>query len=212
MKKRNPEKTRKKILKAATETFAQKGFSGTSISALVKASGYNERMIYHYFGDKAGLYRAVFVQKWQELKEWFDAATKKRLESGVLPQDLVEVFEEAASIFFDYMAEHPGLIRLFLWEGLEDGHITRSLWQDLSGPIYAQAEFVLKEAQNEGRLDKKHDPAHLIVSAIGLVGYYFAFAHTLQDLFGENAMSKNALKKRKEQVLYLIRGFFQSGN
>lgn len=208
MKKRDPEKTRKKILKSATKIFAKKGFSGTSISAVVKESGYNERMIYHYFGDKAGLYRAVFVSQWNELKTWFDEASNERMASGQISTDVRVIIRQVVEIFFDYIASHPDLVRLFLWEGLEDGHITRSLWKEVSGPIYAQVEFLVKQAQADGKIGKEHEPQHLIVSLLGLIGYYFAFAHTLEDVFGKETLSKKSLEERKKQVMIFLEGLY----
>jgi len=210
MKKRNAEKTKAKILRVATKIFAKKGFSATSVSTIVKASGYNQRMIYHYFGDKVGLYRAVFVDQWNHLKMWVDQSSQKRLALGTLVNDVTVLIREIVDIYFDYMASHPDLVRLFLWEGLEDGKITRSLWQEVSGPLYVQSEFLIRQAQAEGRLDAKHQPAHFIVSLLGAVGYYFAFSHALKDIFGQDPSSKPALKQRKEQVLQFVMSLFVS--
>ncbi|MFY8210354.1 MAG: TetR/AcrR family transcriptional regulator, partial [Caulobacter sp.] len=57
--KRNAERTRKAILAAALKEFAQAGFAGARIEKIVKAAKCNIRMLYHYFGDKKGLYMAV---------------------------------------------------------------------------------------------------------------------------------------------------------
>ncbi len=51
--------TRARILSAATDEFAANGYSGARIEAISRAAGANPRMIYHYFGDKDGLYVAV---------------------------------------------------------------------------------------------------------------------------------------------------------
>src|SRR4030081_544040 len=47
------------LLEAAAEEFAKHGPKGTRIQAIVRAAGVNERMIYHHFGSKDGLYTAV---------------------------------------------------------------------------------------------------------------------------------------------------------
>lgn len=51
--------TRNKILKAATEMFMQHGFAGTSMPKLAAKAGINQTLIFHHFGDKKGLWRAV---------------------------------------------------------------------------------------------------------------------------------------------------------
>lgn len=47
---------------AALQLFAEKGFSKTSTRDIAQAAGANVAAISYYFGDKAGLYRAVFTE------------------------------------------------------------------------------------------------------------------------------------------------------
>jgi AcrR family transcriptional regulator len=51
---------RNRLLLAALALFAAKGFSKTSTREIAKAAGMNLASIAYYFGDKAGLYRAVY--------------------------------------------------------------------------------------------------------------------------------------------------------
>jgi AcrR family transcriptional regulator len=52
---------RNRLLDAALTLFAEKGFAKTSIREIAQASQVNIASISYYFGDKAGLYRAVFT-------------------------------------------------------------------------------------------------------------------------------------------------------
>lgn len=51
---------RTRLLDAALALFAEKGFAKTSIREIAQAAQVNVAAISYYFGDKAGLYRAVF--------------------------------------------------------------------------------------------------------------------------------------------------------
>ncbi len=53
------EQTRQRIITAATHLFVRKGFSGTSISDLAKASGLTKGALYHHFENKDALFFAV---------------------------------------------------------------------------------------------------------------------------------------------------------
>src|SRR5690348_16451342 len=53
------EGAREAILNAAEEVFAEHGFDGARIDAIAEAAGYNKSLIFHYYGDKLGLYAAV---------------------------------------------------------------------------------------------------------------------------------------------------------
>src|SRR5947199_294238 len=52
---------RNRLLDAALALFAEKGFSKTSTREIALAAHVNIASISYYFGDKAGLYRAVFT-------------------------------------------------------------------------------------------------------------------------------------------------------
>ena len=53
--------TRKRILDAALELFAQHGFAGTSMRTLARATGLRESSIYNHFAGKADLYESVIA-------------------------------------------------------------------------------------------------------------------------------------------------------
>jgi len=57
---RNAEETRSQLLKAATASFAYDGFHATSLKQIARAAGVNPALIAYYFGNKEGLYMAVF--------------------------------------------------------------------------------------------------------------------------------------------------------
>jgi len=53
---------RERVLNAGLRLFAAKGFAKTSTREIALAAGANVAAISYYFGDKAGLYRAVFAE------------------------------------------------------------------------------------------------------------------------------------------------------
>lgn len=58
----NLEDTRQRLLRAALRLFAQQGFAQTSTRELAEAAQANVAAISYHFGDKAGLYRAAFLE------------------------------------------------------------------------------------------------------------------------------------------------------
>lgn len=51
--------TRGQILDAARESFARRGFSGTTIRAVATAAGVDPALVHHYFGSKDDLFLAA---------------------------------------------------------------------------------------------------------------------------------------------------------
>lgn len=207
-KSRNAARTRALIREKAAEIFAAKGYEGTALSEIVAAAGVTKRMIYHYYGDKRGLYRAIFIHEWGLLKEWYDRALKRRMETGesIATKELIA---QSVGIFFDFLVHRPQFVRLMMWEGLEGGEISQSIWKDIRGPLYVQMEFLIRQAQSEGLLDPKLDAAHFVVTFLGAVSFYFGYAPTLVDMIHEEPFSKDALAKRKTQLLCLLDNLYR---
>ncbi|MBK8594243.1 MAG: TetR/AcrR family transcriptional regulator [Holophagales bacterium] len=55
----NPEETRREILRAAGEAFAESGFVGATTRAVAARAAVNVATLHYHFGSKEGLYRAV---------------------------------------------------------------------------------------------------------------------------------------------------------
>lgn len=56
------EESRRRIVYCALKLFAEQGFAKTSTRQIAKDANVNISAISYYFGDKAGLYRVVFIE------------------------------------------------------------------------------------------------------------------------------------------------------
>lgn len=63
------EQSRERLLRVGLALFAQKGFAKTSTREIAEAAQTNIAAISYYFGDKAGLYRAVFFEPLGEIAD-----------------------------------------------------------------------------------------------------------------------------------------------
>lgn len=64
-------RARGRLLWEATRIFSDKGFAKASTREICQAAGLNVASIHYYFGDKAGLYRAVLCKPLEDLGEDF---------------------------------------------------------------------------------------------------------------------------------------------
>ena len=115
--------TRERILAAALEVFAERGFAQASTREIAKRARANIASLHYHFGDKADLYRAVFAQPSVR-------ATAEVL--GVAP-------EEAP---FEAIFRH--LIRQFL-NGLADGRFPRLFAREQIEPSGLLGDSWIKE-------------------------------------------------------------------
>jgi AcrR family transcriptional regulator len=80
--------TRRKLITVARRLFATRGYAGTSIADITARAKVTRGALYHHFGDKEELFRAVFEQVEEELVVRAAAAASdsgpgKRLEAAV---------------------------------------------------------------------------------------------------------------------------------
>jgi AcrR family transcriptional regulator len=82
--------TRSRLLEVALRLFAEKGYAQTPTREICVAAGVNAASIHYYFGDKAGLYRAVYLAPIQQLM----VAARAIAEAG-------EPFEETMRLTYE---------------------------------------------------------------------------------------------------------------
>src|SRR4051812_31933322 len=102
---RDPDATKAKILAAAWHEFAQKGFAGARVDAIAARSGANKRMIYHYYGDKEGLFVAV-------LEAAYDRARSAELDLDLQQMEPVAAMRRMVEFTFDSFVNDRSFIQL----------------------------------------------------------------------------------------------------
>jgi AcrR family transcriptional regulator len=103
------------LLEAAAGEFAKNGPKGTRIQDIVAAAGVNERMIYHHFGSKDGLYRAVIEDQRTRL-----GTTWAPLLDRALTMEPYEGMRLALHGFVDALNAAPQAAALLIHEALGD--------------------------------------------------------------------------------------------
>ena len=112
--KQDPEAVRADILGAARALFAQKGYSGARIEEIAARTACSKRMIYYYFGDKEGLWRAVLAEAYRRTRE-----AEEALDLQGLPP--AEALRRLAEFTFENHAARRDFIRLVMIENVHEG-------------------------------------------------------------------------------------------
>jgi AcrR family transcriptional regulator len=150
------ERTQERILAAATEEFAAYGIAGGRVDRIAKAAKANKSLIYEYFGSKEGLFRAVLER---HLKDVYRTV---HFSAADLPAYAVGLF--------DFAMDHPHLMRLVMWNGLEQ----RPDWPlDDTSSLAAQVEEI-RSAQAESRVAKGYPPDFLLTLIVTLASAWTA--------------------------------------
>src|SRR3954464_2425054 len=104
--------TRQRIIDVATREFAEHGIAGARIERIVSAARTNKAQLYAYFGNKEGLFDAIFFGSLERIV-------------NVVPIDAADLADWAVRLYDEYL-QRPDLIRLATWARLErrpTGHL-----------------------------------------------------------------------------------------
>jgi AcrR family transcriptional regulator len=97
--------TRDRILEVATREFAEHGIAGARVERIVSAARTNKAQLYAYFGNKDGLFDAIFFASLERIM-------------NVVPIDATDLADWAVRLYDEYL-RRPDLIRLATWARLE---------------------------------------------------------------------------------------------
>ncbi|OYU45842.1 MAG: TetR family transcriptional regulator [Burkholderiales bacterium PBB4] len=124
---------RTRLLDAALGLFADKGFAKTSIREIAQAAQVNVASISYYFGDKAGLYRAVWTDprcnpdcggaNYAETDVALPDALRGMLRGFVEPLKQGELTQRSMKLHFREMLEPTGVWQQEIDNNIKPSHM-----------------------------------------------------------------------------------------
>ena len=196
---RDPDRTREAILVAAQHEFAAKGLSGGRVDEIARRAHANKRMIYHYFGNKEGLYLAALERVYEELRGTENTLDLAHLAPTAAIQRLVE-------FTFDYSRGHPELISLINNENLHRARYLRKSKKvrELHSPFVRLIDDILKRGVAQGVFRPGLDPVNLYVTIAAMACFYLSNNWTLSAIFGRSLGTDAACRSRKRHNVEII--------
>jgi TetR/AcrR family transcriptional regulator len=187
---RDPERTRQRILDAASAEFGAHGYAGARISAIAARAGVNVQLISYYFDGKEGLYEAMSQQWQQRRRELTPPGTP-------LPEQLRRYAMEAL--------HNPEGARLLAWNGLQytgpdddPDHAPRTR-------MLAESVDELRALQAAGRLPAEVDPAALLVMLMAAAMATTTLPQVIEGVCGTDPTSPEFITHFADQVAVLAR-------
>jgi AcrR family transcriptional regulator len=180
---RNPERSKARILAAALKEFAAKGFAGARVDAIARRASINKRMLYHYFGDKEELFKAVLRRKICQRQAWAETLSGEP--------------EETLPFWFEAACKDSDWVRLFQWEALQ------SNWQkviDEEQRLAATARGLerIRQRQARGQIAADLDPRHVMLTLRSLTMFPVAFPQLTRLITGKSVFDPKFQKERME--------------
>lgn len=192
---RDAEVTQAVILTAAEEEFAQHGFTAARTEAIAAKTGVAKSMIYYYFKDKEGLYRAVLQRSHADLIQ-----TLQQLELEHLSPDTA--LEKFLRALLDCVSRNPKLPTIMFHEAVQN-----------QGKYYKDSDSVSIDATLVAILEKgvsagvfrQLDPFQSAINIMGTCLFYFIGAGNIQQFpQGKRLLSKAMLEQHTQEAIALI--------
>lgn len=198
-KKSELDQRRAHILAVATRLFIENGFAGATIEAIARAAGVGARTLYHHYGDKEGLFRAIVKARTDETSASGELSMLGALSAGGAREILVKAAENLQEICLS--EDTIALERLMAVEQMRFPEMTRSVVGTNMASLHRSVTDLF-EAMRRRNLIAAADPAGLAKAFIDLVigiaavqvilGYYGGVAQPREveakvDLFLDGA-------------------------
>ncbi|MEU2205905.1 TetR/AcrR family transcriptional regulator [Streptomyces hygroscopicus] len=188
---RKSDATRRRLLDAATADFAAHGIAGARVDRIAAAAGVNKAQLYAYFGDKLGLFGAVF-------RLHADAVVDSvPFTADDLPGYAVRLYDAAVA--------RPELVRLATWAKLEGVATDNLATESSAGAAKLRA---IAEAQRAGQVDASIEPRDVLALLIAMALAWSPSGLAAATTPGDAATDHD---RRKRALSTAVSGAFRAG-
>ncbi len=169
---RDAARTRARIMEAARDEFAARGFAGARMAAIAERAGIVKQLLYHYFASKDVLFEATVASKFEQHR-------------AALP----ELEGPGAAFVRQFRAAYRDAvwIRLMTWEAATNEAGGRMVGEDVRREATARqtANIAARQASGELPADLPTELLQLAIYALGI--FPVAFPQSTEMITGRTA-------------------------
>lgn len=190
-------RTADRILAAALEEFANRGFDGATTTAIARRAGVTQPLVHYHFATKDELWRAVVGAEAAQLIAHF---AKVGDELGDLGP--VERLKVVVRRLVHFMADHPEFGRILSYEGVQGG--PRHEWVLGLGDGQLRALDALIAAGVAEGWAKPLPAPHVASCITAAAAYFFIVRATVRDVYGLDPDDPAVVRDHADTVVELI--------
>ncbi|MCP5070327.1 MAG: TetR/AcrR family transcriptional regulator, partial [bacterium] len=175
----NTNDTPERILEAALEAFAQKGFEGARTRDIAARAKVTLGLVQYHYGTKEELWKAAVERAFEDLEGGLERVLTdfESLDERALLRVLIRAHVR-------FVAEHTAFIRIMHDEGKQRGPRMRWLTDLYVKPLFSKITSLIESAQQSGILLSDINPAHFVYALVGAAGMIFHQAEECKRLTG----------------------------
>jgi len=197
-KKRDGESTREAVIQAATQAFAEKGFSGTSLALISDKCGISDGLILHHFQNKENLYHTVL----EELAAQYQAALQQ---AGANAENTQQAAMASLRAAFQYWREDSAYYRISMWAFLEgrDDLIAQEI------KLTAGLAQTIQTMQANGQADARFAPYAFLPMTVGPLHFWMSHRALFKKALGLAGDLETLDAQFEEQYLEMMMMLYQ---
>lgn len=199
-----PEANRARIVKAAIDEFAARGFKGASMDAIAARTHTTRALINYHFGGKEQIYLAVLEHVYAEIRQAEGFLDLEHL----APVDAVR---RIVQFTFDYYLGHEGFVRLVVAENQAKGRYLKKskAMRSLNRTIIDTLARVIERGEATGDFRPGLDPVevHMSIAALGM--FNVTNQHTFSAIFQRDMGARGDVRRRREMVTEVILSYLR---
>ncbi len=156
--------TRRAILRAAEQVFAERGYAGARMDDVAAEVGIKRASMVYYFRDKRSLYLALLQDVFGELLQRHQAVL-----TG--PGSALDRILGCVDVWANGIAERPDIVRILLWE---TAFVRRASSEPLAAtmaPIFQTISDAIAVGQRDGSFRSDTDPLRVLMIVTGATAF-----------------------------------------
>ena len=187
-----PGGTEDKLLAAAEEVFADRGYHAASTSEIARRAGVNKTLIYYYFRSKEGLYRALMERISDQLRPFLEDFSIT---------DPVEALTAATRRYVRLLADNPYYVRLCAYGTLERRDIRGD--EEMHEKLVVAASTAIRRGIDQG-VFRAEDPRHVLITVEGMCRFFFEHEEHMREQWGDSWDRDQVVEERCEHVVNML--------
>jgi TetR/AcrR family transcriptional regulator len=195
---------RERILAAALDLFASRGFDAVSTTDIAQQAGSSQSVVLYHFKTKEELWKAA-------MRDLFETVSIKPTLQGAMYKDLDAVSRLRVLLrgFVLASARHPQLGRVINREGASNNERMQWLFEELAKPNYQAFEAIFAEGGKQGVL-KNYPTAMLTLLVHGAAACLFNLSSIATLLMGNDPFDEDIIELQADIVVdVLLNGLVQ---
>lgn len=180
-----------KILGAAEELFAKRGFAAVSVRDIATKAGVNKALVFYYYDNKANLLDKVLEQYY----EAHAAALEPEGAQGTTRERLHALLYS----YLDFIEENYHYLQIVQHELVANADNLPMIRSGMR-MLYDRVEELLGNVTGTGPLHVRH----FYMSFSGLVVTYFNYAPVLDVIWESDPLSSENRKERREHLRWMM--------